>query len=62
MASYDALATTTLDAAQRQLLYIVTNVDDVPSYALHNQEYSPLDDQQERGFALHDQLAGLAEL
>lgn len=43
MASYDALATTTLDAAQRQLLYIVSNVDDVPSYSINaNQEYSPL--------------------
>ena len=43
MASYDALATTTLDAAQRQLLYVVSNVDDVPSYSINpNQEYSPL--------------------
>ena len=43
MASYDALAVTNLDAAQRQLLYVVSNVDDVPSYSIYsNQEYSPL--------------------
>ena len=43
MASYDALAVTNLDAAQRQLLYVVSNVDDVPSYSINsNQEYSPL--------------------
>ena len=43
MASYDALAVTNLDAAQRQLLFVVSNVDDVPSYSIYsNQEYSPL--------------------
>ena len=40
MASYDALAVTNLDAAQRQQLYVVSNVDDVPSYSIYsNQEY-----------------------
>lgn len=33
VASYDALAVTNLDAAQRQLLFVVSNVDDVPSYS-----------------------------